>query len=217
MPFQARIQKSFGCAGESINGVFVAAGVGIVACQPTIAAAKGGTLSVRGSNTAGSLALGAGHGITTGMIIDIFWTVGGVSGHRAGVSVGTVSGNTVPFSGGGGDNLPILTSVMSCMIQSDGSGNTVNPQPFFCLLAANVQALAYSSPKNAVFRFCTWGTDIADYADISNSALYVPAGVSAEWHQGGPGTLPLNDYNAFLQVTHGELASVTVQAALQTN
>lgn len=73
--------------------------------QSTIApvpAGKSGTLSTRTNNTEGTLSLSTGHGITTGQVIDLYWA----NGSRYGVVVGTVSGNTVPISGGAGDNLP---------------------------------------------------------------------------------------------------------------
>jgi hypothetical protein len=43
------------------------------------------------------------HSITTGQVVDIWWN----GGERTGVTVGTVSGNLIPFSGGTGPDLPV--------------------------------------------------------------------------------------------------------------
>lgn len=77
-------------------------------------AGKAGDLTTRTSDTVGTLTMDSGsHGITTGAIIDIYWT-GGV---RYGVTVGTVSGTSVPFSLGSGDNLPADESPIVATVQ----------------------------------------------------------------------------------------------------
>lgn len=80
-----------------------------------VPAAKSGNLTTRTSDTVGTLTMAAGHGITTGAILDIYWTVSG-GGMRRGVTVGTVSGNDVPFSLGAGDNLPADESAITAMV-----------------------------------------------------------------------------------------------------
>ena len=72
-----------------------------------VAAPKGyaGTLSTRTDNETGTLTLSTGHAITTGMIIDLYWS----GGKRTGITVGTVSVNSVPIgadNAGAGNNLP---------------------------------------------------------------------------------------------------------------
>lgn len=77
----------------------------------TVPAAKIGQLTTRTSNTAGTLTMNAGHGIINGQRIDIFWTTA-PAGITVGATVGTVSGNSVPFTLGTGDVLPAnLTNV----------------------------------------------------------------------------------------------------------
>jgi hypothetical protein len=70
-----------------------------------------GTLSTRTDNETGTLTLGNGHGITTGQIIDLYWN----GGARYEITVGTVSGNSVPIGAddsGSGSNLPIATTAI---------------------------------------------------------------------------------------------------------
>lgn len=86
---------------------------GAIALEDTLNTAKAGTLSTRTDNNTGTLTLGSGHGITDGQIIDIYWS-GGV---QRTVTVGTVSGTSVPIDGGIGDNLPIATTAITACVQ----------------------------------------------------------------------------------------------------
>lgn len=88
--------------GAALDAVAVLTGSGQESTDPTLPAAKSGTLSTRGGNDTGTLTLATGHGILTGDRIDVYWE----GGLQRGVTVGTVAGNAVPFSGGSGDNLP---------------------------------------------------------------------------------------------------------------
>lgn len=86
---------------------------GPIGLEDTLTDAKSGTLTTRTSDTVGTLTMAAGHGITTGQIIDIYWT-GGV---QYGVTVGTVATNSVPISLGDGDNLPTAATVITAVVQ----------------------------------------------------------------------------------------------------
>jgi len=79
--------------------------------NPTLTAAKTGALTTRTSGTVGTLTMDTGHGINTADLIDIYWlNADGTRGYRYSCVVGTVATNSVPFTGGGGDNLPTLVS-----------------------------------------------------------------------------------------------------------
>lgn len=79
---------------------------------PTLSAAKTGTLTTRTNNTDGTLTMDSGHGFTTSAVIDLFWS----GGSRRNVTVGTVSTNSVPISGGSGDNLPTNNTAITAML-----------------------------------------------------------------------------------------------------
>lgn len=79
----------------------------------SLPAAKSGTLSTRTSDTAGTLTMTAGHGLTDGQIIDIYWS-GGVC---YGATIGTVSTNSVPFTGASGDVLPAESTAITAAVQ----------------------------------------------------------------------------------------------------
>lgn len=85
-----------------------------IGLEETLPAAKSGTLTTRTDDNTGTLTMSAGHGLTTGQIVDIYWT-GGV---QYAVTLGTVSTNSVPFDSGIGDNLPIATTAVTVCVHT---------------------------------------------------------------------------------------------------
>ena len=85
----------------SLPGVSIAATVdrpssgGIPAQEVTLTNGAAGTLTTRTDNGNGTLTMGTNHGITNGAIIAIFGPTSGVTYFG---TVGTVSGNSVPFT-----------------------------------------------------------------------------------------------------------------------
>lgn len=86
---------------------------GAVPVSPTLGLAKTGTLTTRTSASVGTLTMATGHGITNGAIVSIFWD----GGSRRNVLVGTVATNSVPFTLGTGDDLPLNNTVVTVMVQ----------------------------------------------------------------------------------------------------
>ena len=74
------------------------------------------TLSVRASDSAGTVTAPSGHGITTGSYTDVYWGAFDAGYNksyiRRNMLVGTVSGSTIPVSGGFGDVLPDAPSAV---------------------------------------------------------------------------------------------------------
>lgn len=109
--------------GESLGRPRTRSGGSVLHYEVDLPAGDGGELTTRTSDTVGTATMDeASHSITTGMTVNIFWD-GGV---RYGVTVGTVSGTSVPFSLGSGDNLPIattgltITEVVTATVAIDG-------------------------------------------------------------------------------------------------
>ena len=94
------ISKSITRSGDHPNGYEVTLPVGTA-----------GALSTRTDNDTG-VVTAAGHGLAQNDKVDVFWTVGGVSGRRYGMTVGVVAGNDVPIDLGAGDNLPAQASAV---------------------------------------------------------------------------------------------------------
>lgn len=73
--------------------------------EATIPHGYTGQLTTRTDNETGTITMDAGHAITTGMIVDLYWA----GGARYGVTVGTVASLSVPIgadNSGTGDVLP---------------------------------------------------------------------------------------------------------------
>lgn len=76
---------------------------------------KAGTLTTRNDNNTGTLTMAdAGHGITTGSKVDVYWN----SGVQYNVTVGTVVGSSVPIDLGVGDNLPIASTAVVVSVRN---------------------------------------------------------------------------------------------------
>lgn len=107
---------------------------GIVQQNPSVPAPKAGTVTTYTDANTATLTMSAGHGISTGNKFDLYWA-GGV---RYNCVAGTVSGNTVPFTGGTGTAIPPLATVVSAMV----------PQSYNLFFVwADIQALVCSSQK----------------------------------------------------------------------
>lgn len=103
------IRSTATVAGVTISSLTTRTAEGMIGQNVALAASKAGTLSTRTSNSVGEATLASGHGITTGLVVDVYWT-GGV---RYGVTVGTVDGTVVPLSdSGAGDNYPVEDSAI---------------------------------------------------------------------------------------------------------
>lgn len=113
MSITNRVRISGNVGALAFNSSILLEAGGEVSVSESIPAAKTGQLTTRTNNTDGTLTMSASHGITTGAIIDLYWT----GGRRYNVVAGTVSGNSVPISGGSGDNLPTNLTNITAQVQ----------------------------------------------------------------------------------------------------
>lgn len=101
----AKHSRSFTFPGYSFNDQAAAVSFDNVNAYEiplaALVAAQTGTLTTRTDDDTGVATLSTGHGITTGMVVDVYWS-GGV---RYGMDA-TVSVNAVTVDGGAGDVLP---------------------------------------------------------------------------------------------------------------
>lgn len=113
-----------------------------VETAPDLPAAKTGTLSTRTNASTGTLTMASGHGITTAAVIDLYTLLAdGTYSIRYGITVGTVATNSVPISGGSGDDLPNLSSAITAMVRHSEDAVVVGD---------NVTAIGVTSPVPAV-------------------------------------------------------------------
>ncbi len=97
---------------KQFNQRVVISGDSAIIVDPTVAAAKVGQLTTRTDANTGTLTMVTGHGITTAAKLDVYWT----GGKRIGMTVGTVSGDSVPIDLGSGTDLPALNFDITAMV-----------------------------------------------------------------------------------------------------
>lgn len=139
---QAAITIEANFAGKTVEKSVTITSDGGIVRDPTIAAAKTGTLTTRASGTAGTLTMTTGHGFTTGVRVHLYW-----SGGSCEIPVlGTVSTNSCPFTGAVGDALPVVDTAITAMIPQ--SENMVIATP------ADIVGISVSCnvPARATFR-----------------------------------------------------------------
>jgi hypothetical protein len=171
---QGTITIIVSATGVTINGTITRSeSAGIPPQEKSLAALSSnrtGTLSTRTSDTAGTLTLQTSHGITDGDTIDIFWTdADGVLRCAYGATVGTVSGNDVPFTGAtAGTVLPAQDYEVSAAIPTaldvdfDGDNDALLAAQLYYSGAASPvggHVLFEDSGDAALFEFCFQGAE----------------------------------------------------------
>ncbi len=186
-------------AGLSVQGlVSKEASGGIPPQEKALSPAKFGTLSTRTSDTAGTLTLSAGHGITTGQTIDIFWTdANGVLKCAYGATVGTVAGNEVPFTGAAGEVLPAQDTAITTQV----------PTELDCDFDGDKAVLLAAMMKTCGGHVC-----FVDSADAVLKAQTLEANEPFVWWKNGPFAAPVtgNPVDAVL-ISNAGTAAATFQ------
>ena len=190
----ANINISVGIGGISLKGLIQRSAAGVINQEISLAAAKSGTLSTRTSDTAGTLTLASGHGITDGQEIDIYW-----SGGRAyKATVGTVSGTSVPFTGASGDVLPTATTAVTAqvrtVIDTDFDGDLLSLLTAYC-------------PQIGLLQFFDSGDSLLLTIDMAAGEPYF-------WASSNGFTNPLaGDTVAYAEISQSSTSAVTAKLA----
>ena len=149
-----------------------------IVVESSVPGAKSGTLTTRTDNDTGTLTMAASHGITTGQILDVFWS----TGSRRAMTVGTVSGNSVPIDGGSGDNLPLVATAITAMVPVEET---------MVFDGDDIVAVAVKSEANG---YAVFVSDAP--ADITTATLSeLSAGEGKGWLLSSGDTNPLAGYN----------------------
>lgn len=152
-----------GNAGSSIQASVTRTGDGGIVADVTLPAGKAGTLSTRTDDNTGTATLSVSHGILDGMIVDVYWT----SGVRYGMTVGTVSGTSVPLDGGAGDNLPAQSTAI--VVTPQVQVNLAIDGDELAYLAACLQYAAATTPRGHM-HFQDADSDSIAAVELSNAA-----------------------------------------------
>lgn len=144
MPQQFTSERKYTLAGIVFNsGVQALTGPGIEIVDQNIPIAWAGSLSTRTDNDTGTVTMNdAGHLITTGSRVDVYWN----GGQRRGMTVGTVAGTSVPIDLGSGTNLPNQgTAIIVATAQ----------QFAFSFSGSNIAGLACASDARGTIVICS--------------------------------------------------------------
>ncbi|HYH63664.1 MAG TPA: hypothetical protein VD866_03105 [Urbifossiella sp.] len=174
MPDTATVTVNATALGRSFTTDWTVTGDSPAGSSPNVTPAAAGTLTTRTDNDTGSVTMSAGgHGITTAAEVDVYWS----GGARRDMTVGTVSGTTVPIDGGLGDNLPAATTALTLKVpQTEGELDVTG---------ANVTFIAL---KATTYR----GTIVLREADGTEIlAKVIPAGESYVWSADSGETNPV--------------------------
>jgi hypothetical protein len=159
----------------------------------SIPAAKVGELTTRTDNDTGVITMVAGHGLTTGMLVDVYWLTGG-GGKRLGMAA-TVTVNALAVEGGTGDSLPTLNDDVTVM----------NPVVHSAWVpAATVEGIAASSPQIGVVR-------LLEADDTEIVAMEVAANDPYVWVDGSGVTNPVTADAEQVTFSHGQASAVEMQ------
>lgn len=153
-------------------------GSGSIGIEETLAAAEAGSLTTRTTDTVGDITMDDGsHTITTGDVVDVYWD-GGV---HYGATVGTVSGTTVPLSGGSGDVLPSASTTVTVAkqvevtVSIDGDAAKI----LAMIIETNTKSLATAGHVQFV-----------DSADAEIAEIDLVANTAKVWDLAGGSTNP---------------------------
>lgn len=149
--FTNHLMLSGSLGGVSLNSKFSVEATGALGQQFDTPAAKSGNLTIRESDTAGTLTMADGHGIAENDVFDLYHS-GGVT---YGCVAGAVVGNTVPFTGGSGAVLPVfdfvnespITAQVCINIDIDFDGDTLVA---LGILASKVGHIAFLDAADTV-------------------------------------------------------------------
>lgn len=205
MPFPITINVSASAFGQQYTDDQSTTSDMGIPHAPSVPAAKAGSLTTRTDNDTGTLTMDAGHGITTGVKLDVYWQNADLTyGSRSNMTVGTVATNSVPIDGGTGDNLPLAAVAVTAAVPH--VENAV-------VDGDNLSAiLCRSNDSQAIFTFCqTDGTTVLLTVRLAAGASYI-------WNDQSGITNPLAATDVgTIRSSHANTAAETMYAALAYN
>jgi len=184
---QATNRSYFSIAGLAIQSVQTRTASGQIGHDPTLGAAKAGSLTTRTDDNTGIVTCSEGHGIQSLDVVDVYWA----DGVRYGM-VATVTVNAVAVEGGAGEALPAQATAVTV-------GVTTNLDTDFD--GDLLEMIAAHSTKRAMIVFL-------DVDDVVLKAVELTAGEAWAWSSGGDIANPLTGNPvAYVLVSNGDSAA----------
>lgn len=185
--------------------------------RPKTASGLVGILTARTDADTGEITMSsANHPVETGDTVDVSWA----GGSRTDMTVGTVSGSTVPIDGGSGDDLPatstpVVVVVQPVVVPTCSNILSLSPYAYWCPIDADSITLYGTSPTQ---RITTWADQTANGHDLQKEASFAGGatlnGLSSEQLNGLNGVSTISGSN---RVDFGEVLSqpYTIAAAMR--
>ena len=188
-----------GVSSASQNTVI---GESAIIVNPDVAVAQAGVLTTRSTDSTGTLTMSsAGHGITTGMRFDLYWT----GGRCYGCIAGTVSGTSVPIASVvGGSVFPIATTAITAGIITTVIFDIVGNNMTALAIVAGNSLFGYAAIANVggdLFAVCV--SDSGAYSwQASNGANPLAGVTSTKVHMSQSGVTSINTTMKLLALTN---------------
>jgi len=200
MTMSAVVVRRFTLGGKIFNESSTITGDDAVIADPSIAAGSAGSIATRTDADTAVLTIDTStHAFVETDRVDIYWTVGGVSGCRYGMAVGTVSGASVAIDGGAGDDLPAALSTIMLVEPTEIK---------IKVLGTDVNAIFLASAKKGQFVFI-------DDGDLEVFEKTIGAAKSYAWHDEEAVVNPITgDQIEKIYVSHGDAAAVIMQIGI---
>lgn len=196
--------QNFSLNGVAFNWNKTITSDNLAASSPSsIGVAVAGELTTRTDNDTGTLTMdSAGHGIQTGDRLDLYWD----GGARIGMTVGTVSGTSVPIDLGSGDNLPALNTDIRASVPTEEALVVTGNDAVAFLITSNLSGADWSG----YVTFTTSGDALIASYELTGDQP------SNEWDSGLIGTTnPLAGQTVSkVYFSHGNLESRTMGASV---
>lgn len=137
MATQTKLNRSYEIGGAVHQEQRNIDGTTSISSEVSLAAAKVGALTTRTDDNTGELTMATGHGISTGVKLDVYW----VGGSRRGMTVGTVADLAVPIDGGAGDNLPADETAITAMVPTVEDVSIIGDNLLVIVASATAKAI----------------------------------------------------------------------------
>ena len=199
MSMDLKISKTNSLGGKNFPQSKTISGDSAAVAERSVQAAQDGTLTTRTSDSVGTITMAStSHTITTGARVDLYWS----GGMRRGVTVGTVSGTSVPITVGAGDNLPNNLTDLTVSIPKNV---TVE------VLGTNLKGLLFYTAKRGQ-------VVLEDSGGTEHFQKQLEAEGSWDWFDGNGETNPITgDTISDVYLSHGETTAQTMRIGMLYN
>ncbi len=175
MSIDATYSRAFAVSGLSFGALATISSDLATPWSVSLAAAKSGSLTLRTDANTGTLTMESGHGITTGARLDLYWS----GGSRYGITVGTVSGTSVPIDLGAGTDLPVVGTAVTAQVPDSEAvvvtGDNVVSIAAACTVGGTV---VFADNSNATLLALVLDTATGSYVWVTGSGTNPLAGAS---------------------------------------